>query len=61
MAALVGNGEFVTTTRAAGSQHLATIGSTHPLAETVFVAALAVAGIIGGLHDGVFLKNGLQR
>ena len=57
MAALVGNSELVTATRAAGSQHLATIGSAHPLAESVFVAALAVTGIIGGLHDGVFSKK----
>ncbi len=48
--ALVRNAELVATSCAARGQNLPAVGGAHPGAETVFVAALAVTGIIGWLH-----------
>jgi hypothetical protein len=48
--AFVGNGELVATSCAASCQNLSAVGSAHPVAETVFVAALAGTWIIGWLH-----------
>lgn len=50
VAALVRNGELVATSCAASCQNLSAVGSAHPVAETVFVAALAGTWIIGWLH-----------
>jgi len=48
--ALVRNAELVATSCTASGQNLSAVGGAHPAAETVLVAALAVTGIIGGLH-----------
>src|SRR5436190_23165519 len=47
---LVAGGEFVAAGSAARGQHITTGDRTHALAETVFVRALALAGLVGTFH-----------
>jgi len=54
---LVADGELVATTGAAGGQYPATVGRAVALAETVFVAALAVGGLERAFHRKVCVKK----
>lgn len=50
VASFVGNSEFFTTMCAACSQYAATVSGSHSLAETMFVATLALRGLECAFH-----------
>ena len=54
---LCSSGQNLAALCAAAGKHLAAVGSSHSLAETVHLGAVTLAGLIGTLHTFVHLLS----